>query len=145
MSPRAKRPREKRPELVIDVVRTGLTTWVSCSEATPSINQITSMVPIQRAREAKRWVTAIAAASKASGVRYTPPVRITAFYYWPTRRRRDLWNYPPKWAVDGLVAGGLIPDDNSDDVAECTVCFRQADPGYRWRMVLEISPVGAAS
>lgn len=50
-------------------------------------------------------------------MRYGPmeaPVRVVVWLYWPDRRRRDTGNYAltGKAIVDGLVDGGLIPDDN---------------------------------
>lgn len=48
----------------------------------------------------------------------TGRVHITVTFAWPDRRRRDIANLAPtvKAIVDGLVDGGLIPDDDDKHV-----------------------------
>lgn len=45
-------------------------------------------------------------------------VRITVTFAWPDRRRRDIGNLAPtvKAIVDGIVDGGLLPDDDDKHV-----------------------------
>lgn len=136
MSPR----RAPRPPLEVIFSRlSDGTVLVRCSECPPSINQITSMIPLQRAREARRWVEAVRARAEAYRLRLAPPIHIVATYHWATRRRRDLWNYPPKWPVDGLVAARLIPDDDADSVTQCAVRFARSSTGAPY-LTLEVSP-----
>jgi crossover junction endodeoxyribonuclease RusA len=50
-----------------------------------------------------------------------PQVKLYATVYFPDQRRRDLDNYFPgvfKPALDGLVAAGVIPDDDTRYVPE---------------------------
>lgn len=42
-----------------------------------------------------------------------PPVELALLFTWPDRRRRDLDNVSVKPLIDGLVAGGVIPDDDA--------------------------------
>ena len=103
-------PRTRRAPLVVTVddLRPFATAavLVTCSEAPPSLNRVTCMTPMQRAREARRWRDTVAAACRTAGVRLDTPVRLTLQYVWPDRRRRDRLNYPAKWAIDGLVTAG---------------------------------------
>lgn len=98
-----------------------------CMDALPpSVNQLTSMIPMERAKHAKFWrsqFAVVAADALQHSHALTPPVAIVATYFWGSARRRDIMNYSPKWAVDGIVDSGLIPDDNSDVVAEYTTRF----------------------
>lgn len=142
MSPRAFVPRRRRPAraaLSVTLSRTSDgAVRIECSECPPSINQITSMIPIRRAREARRWVEAVRESAEAYRVRLAPPIHVVATYHWATRRRRDLWNYPPKWPVDGLVAARLIPDDDAESVTQCAVRFARSYTGAPF-LVLELS------
>jgi len=94
-----------------------------CDQLPPSINDITNMVPMERAAHAKWWRSQYAVAVAASGHELAPPVIAEATFTWNKARRRDLWNYSPKWAIDGIVEGGLIPDDDSDRIVGCTTRF----------------------
>lgn len=49
------------------------------------------------------------------------PVKVKVDYYFPTKRRRDLDNYAPKFILDGMVKAGLIEEDNSNTLKELTV------------------------
>ena len=128
-------PRVKREPIHVSASRDGASVRVVCSECAPSINQITSMVPMQRANEARRWRGAVADGVRGAGP-VTTPVRIEAVYYWSTRRRRDLWNYAPKWAVDGLVDAGVIPDDDASAVSDCVVRFEFDRSRQRMELVV---------
>lgn len=147
MKPRKRRPPRSPIVVVVEDLRYVRLpalpcVLVHCSECCPSLNRITSMIPIQRAHEARRWVSAVADACRASGLSLRVPVRITAAYHWRDRLRRDLWNYPPKWAVDGLVSGGLIPDDNSEAVTSCDIRFyRTRETAHRMTLRIEEVPL----
>lgn len=132
-------PRALRPPLAVTVEYDGpFRVLVHCSEAPPSLNAVTSMLPIQRAREAKRWRSAVAAAVDRAGLSLPAPVRLTLSYVWPDRRRRDRLNFPAKWAIDGLVEGGLIPDDDSETIDEVIIIrFRYAKGERRLSIALE--------
>jgi Holliday junction resolvase RusA-like endonuclease len=72
----------------------------------------------------------------------TPPVRVTMTVYLPDGRRCDLDNkMPPKMYLDGLVATGIIPDDDTKTVREITL-RAERDPA-RPRVELAVEEIEA--
>jgi crossover junction endodeoxyribonuclease RusA len=71
--------------------------------------------------------------------------RITAWFTFPDRRRRDVGNLFPtiKACVDGCVDAGLIPDD--DDAHLDGPFLRRADAPGPVEIRLEIADLGEAS
>ena len=58
-----------------------------------------------------------------SGVVLEPPVALHVFVGYPTNVRADVPNVAGtvvKHAIDGLIDGGLLPDDNSDIIVATT-------------------------
>jgi len=49
------------------------------------------------------------------------PVTVKVDYYFPTKAKRDIDNYTPKFLLDGCVKAGLIEDDNNEIVKELSV------------------------
>jgi len=66
-------------------------------------------------------------------------VAITAEYRPPDRRRRDPDNIMPavKYAIDGITAAGIIPDDSAAYVAGVTCTI--GEPCPRGQLVLHIT------
>jgi crossover junction endodeoxyribonuclease RusA len=100
-----------------------------------------------RNRVAQALKTASWAAALAAKVPALDRVTITVEYQPPDRRRRDPGNLAAtgKPLIDGLVAGGMLPDDDSGHVASERY---EIGPLYpRGRLVLhvrEILPEGAS-
>lgn len=115
---------------------------ISCDTMPPSINQITSMVPLQRAREAKLWRSQFAVATEGSPVKFSRPVRLDVIYFPATHREFDLLNYPPKWAIDGLVDAGVIAGDSYRHMPVHSISFGRVDKTrHRFEMLIrEVEP-----
>ena len=80
-----------------------------------SINQLTAKGQWYRAKHAAAWRQAGQHASIQAGLPTgLDYIQIDAFIYKPRLNRYDTGNLHPvlKWAIDGMVDYGLIPDDN---------------------------------
>lgn len=73
----------------------------------------------KKAERTRYWRQLAAVCVHAAQVeQLTGRVHITVTFAWPDRRRRDVGNLAPtvKAIVDGLVDGGLLPDDDDKHV-----------------------------
>lgn len=98
-----------RATLVIDGTMKGLNDWRAAIQRSPHAGN-------DMAKAAKRRVAQ--AAREQLMPRFEGPVVVIFDWYEPNKRR-DLDNVAgtgQKWALDGLVAAGVLPDDNADHV-----------------------------
>ena len=98
-----------RAVLVIDGAMKGLNDWRDAIQRSPHAGN-------DMARAAKRRVAALAREQRVP--RFERPVVVTFDWYEPNLRR-DLDNVAgagQKWVLDGLVAAGVLPDDNMRNV-----------------------------
>jgi len=49
-----------------------------------------------------------------------PPVSVRVTFDFPDKRRRDLDNFEIKGLIDGIVDGGLLPDDDARNIVSVT-------------------------
>ena len=94
-----------RAQLVIDGLMKGLNDWRDVIHRSPHAGN-------DMAHSAKKRITALAREQRLP--RFEGPVVVTFDWYEPNLRR-DLDNVAgtgQKWVLDGLVAAGVLPDDN---------------------------------
>lgn len=76
--------------------------------------------------------------------RVETPVNMTLAFAFPDKRRRDLDNYSSKNLVDGLVDGGLIPEDDYAHIASVTRILDPNKTATGWlRVTVTMETVGA--
>lgn len=101
----------------------------------PSINSWMGKHWRTRQRMAKEWRSSLHEHVRGHGM-FVNPVRIVTTYHFPDARKRDLGNYVPKFAIDGLI-GALIPEDDAQNVTACEVRFGPVDRKHP-HMVMEV-------
>ncbi len=96
---------------------------ISIPELHPSINVWTRWHFFKANIEKQRWKEMIGWLCKGIPP-IKGPVEVEVVYYFPTKARKDIDNFSFKFGMDGLVAGGLIEDDNSNIVTKLSMVFK---------------------
>ena len=99
----------------------------------------------ERNKISQQWKMAAWALARQARIPAVQRVSLLAEYRPPDRRRRDSDNFTPtvKACIDGIVAAGVIPDDEAPRYVADITC-RIGKPVLHGQLVVRITEVAAA-